>query len=257
MLETLELIRPGNLQSWLFAIWMLVMISVPVIRWTLGEGAEKIGITAGVFAQVAAVLASLAVGNGAWILVAVVIVPLIGWASEFVGSRYGFPFGPYHYTEVLQPQVGRVPILIPLAWLMMMPPAWAVGRVLSPESDLVAWIIAAAGFTAWDLYLDPMMVGWDFWRWERKGPYLGIPLVNFLGWFGVSLLITVVMALLSRLGMPDLTNPSRPELLSLIFVITWGLMFVGQLLFWRLRVSAVVGLAGMGLIAIPALIRLL
>ncbi len=251
------LIEPFSVVSLLLVVWIAVMIMVPIVRWTFGKGAERIGIAAGVFAQVAAVAAALGVGNGLWAIAALVLVPGLGWLSEVIGSRTGYPFGPYHYTDVLQPQVARVPILIPLAWLMMMPPSWAVGSLLFPHSLLLRWIVAAAAFTAWDVYLDPMMVSWRFWEWKRKGAYVGIPLVNFAGWFGVALLITALVGSLSWFGAPDLTNPTNSEPLIAIYLVTWPLMLIGQFFFWNLRVSAVTGFLVMGAVAVPVLTRIL
>jgi putative membrane protein len=244
--QVVQLFDPPTLVGVLTGLWIAVMISVPVIRWIGGEGAEHIGIAAGVFAQVAAVIAALVEGYGAYALIVVVAVPVLGWASEVLGSRTGVPFGPYHYTDVLQPQVAHVPVLIPLAWLMMMPPAWALGAVVAPNTPVLQWLIAAGAFAAWDVYLDPMMVSWRFWEWRTKGVYLGIPLVNFLGWFLVALLITALTAGLGwLLGVPLVAGvPTTP--LTLIFVVTWVLMFVGQMLFWRLRVSAIAGFIVMG-----------
>jgi len=231
-------------------IWVLVMINVPVIRWIMGPGAEKIGISAGVVAQVTVVVIVLAQSIGWWSLLPITLVPALGWTSETIGSRTGIPFGPYKYTEVLQPQIAHVPVLIPLAWLMMMPPAWAVGAALLPDSLIGGWVVAAAAFTAWDLYLDPQMVKWDFWRWEKDGAYLGIPISNYIGWFIVSFLITAALSLLSRLFGFSLENELRQEPLIIVFLITWLLQFIGQLFFWKLRVSAIVGFLTMGLFAV-------
>ena len=252
-----SVLHPFTTVSLLVVIWIGVMIMVPIVRWTLGRSAERIGIAAGVFAQVTAVIGAMASGEGWWVVIAVVAVPVLGWLSEVIGSRTGFPFGPYHYTDVLQPQIAHVPILIPLAWLMMMPPAWAVASLLAPDSLLLRWVLAAAAFTAWDVYLDPMMVDWRFWEWERKGPYVGIPLVNFAGWFGVALVITAGIGLLSFLGIPDLTSPANTMPLVLVYLITWPLMLVGQFVFWRLRISAIAGFIAMGAIAVPVLLRIL
>lgn len=246
--------QPVSLPAVLTGVWIVVMISVPIVRWIGGEGAEHIGIAAGVLAQVAAVVAALATSFGAATIVIVVAVPLLGWASEVLGSRTGFPFGRYRYTDVLKPQVAHVPVLIPLAWLMMMPPAWAVGALVAPGRPVLGWLVAAAAFTAWDVYLDPMMVAWDFWRWERRGAYLGIPLVNYLGWFVVAFAITALVALFGRvLGVPLVSGlPTAP--LLLVFVVTWILMFVGQLAFWRLRASAFAGFLAMGLFVVAVLL---
>ncbi|MBM4427862.1 MAG: carotenoid biosynthesis protein, partial [Chloroflexi bacterium] len=93
-------------------------------------------MSVGVLMQGIAVLAILASAWG-WrkTITSFAIVGVLSYFAEFIGSKTGFPFGAYHYTNVLQPQLGGVPLLIPLAWMMMLPPAWAVARSLLPEGE--------------------------------------------------------------------------------------------------------------------------
>lgn len=228
----------------MLGVWLAAMIAVPILRWTLGAGAERIGISIGVLAQTILVatllLLTLPLGRAIAVIIA---VPVLGWASELLGSRRGVPFGRYHYTEVLQPQIGHVPLLIPMAWLMMIPPSFAVGVLIAPNNHALALLLGAGAFTAWDLYLDPQMIAWRFWEWEDHGAYLGIPIVNFFGWFVVALVIGVIGS--ASLGAAILTSmPLVP--LAAVYVITWALELVGQALFWNLRTSAIVGGVGMG-----------
>jgi len=121
---------------------------------------------------------------------------------EVVGVRTGQPFGRYRYTGALRPQVLGVPIVVPLAWTAMAMPAretahTALGGRSTPITRVV---LGAAALTAWDLLLDPQMVGEDFWRWARPGRYRGIPIGNFAGWFATAL---VAMVLLELLVPPD------------------------------------------------------
>jgi putative membrane protein len=231
------------------------MISVPIIRWVAGQGAERIGIAAGVLAQVVLVVSVLVSEFRFWAFPIIVGVPFLGWLSEVIGSRTGVPFGAYSYTDVLKPQVAHVPVLIPLAWLMMIPPSWAIGAVLAPHRPLLQYAIAAGAFTAWDLYLDPQMVKWDFWRWKRKGVYLGIPVSNYLGWFAVAFVIALVFSMISRAAPVHLVIQVPKAPLVGVFVITWLLQFIGQMLFWKLRVSAVVGFLVMGLFVLATALR--
>lgn len=235
--------------------WFLAMVGVPILKWTLGDGAERVGISIGVLAQVTlvSVLLFLALPP-ARALVVVIAVPALGWASEVLGSRSGVPFGKYHYTPVLQPQIADVPVLIPLAWLMMIPPAFAVGAAIAPSNQPLALLVGAAAFMAWDLYLDPQMVHWRFWEWEDHGPYLGIPLVNFFGWFVVALVIGVVGA--AAFGGEIITALPLVPMVA-VYALTWILELIGQLFFWNLRTSAVVGGIGMGVFVIAAVFRLL
>ena len=245
MVEVAQLLGPPAVRPFL-AIWAFAMIAVPIIA-VRGEPGRAHGISIGTVAQVLAVVALLA---ASWpvgrVLFAVAAVPVLGWGAEFVGSRTGIPFGRYHYTERLQPQIHRVPVAIPLAWLMMLPPSWAVAEALFPDSSrLVRALVGGYAFMAWDVYLDPMMVRWRFWEWEQRGAYLGIPLVNFLGWF------------LCAVGISLVVNP--PPLLIgplvLIYVVTWLLQAGGHVVFWRWPVSGLAGFAAMGLVAVPLLLR--
>ena len=250
-------------------VWVLTMISLPIVRWTLGGTALQRGIVVGVMVQVGIVLLTLleAWGWGRMMRMVVVVLPL-AWLAEFLGSNTGFPFGRYHYTEILQPQIGGVPVLIPIAWLMMLPPAWAVADCISrpkkgdrrlalSQRSLISnqrsaisqrilfSFFSALAFTAWDLFLDPQMVAWNFWQWEHPGGYFGIPWVNFLGWLFVSGGITALVA--------PRTLPIKP--LLVFYGITWLLQAIGQLLFWGLPGPGVCGFWGMGGILFIALWR--
>ncbi len=77
------------------------------------------------------------------------------------------PFGRYAYTSALQPQVAHVPVIVPLAWFGMGLPAReaahaALGRHSTPATRVV---LGSAAMTAWDLFLDPQMVGEGYWAW--------------------------------------------------------------------------------------------
>ena len=104
---------------------------------------------------------------------------------ERVGTKTGLPFGRYAYTGALQPQVAHVPVIVPLAWFAMALPAREVAHnALGEQSTTVSRIaLGSAAMTAWDLFLDPQMVGEGYWAWARRGVYRGIPLSNFVGWF--------------------------------------------------------------------------
>lgn len=231
-------------------LWLAGMISLPILKWTRGDRAVPLGISVGVILQAAAALAVL---GSAWsaprVLAAAVLVPACGWAVEFLGSRTGFPFGPYHYTKRLQPQLGKVPILIPIAWLMMAPAAWAVAEALAPDAPLaLRSVIAGGAFMAWDLYLDPQMVAWGFWKWDRRGAYFGIPIVNFVGWWVAASL----MCLLVGLAVGGIGVPQAP--LLAMYGITWLLQAGGLAFFWGLPGPALAGFVGMGAFAVSAVL---
>ncbi len=224
-------------------IWFIGMTTVPILNWTVGPSSLAFSMSLTVLLQLIAVLSLL---GRAWGLVRTIRVALtvvfLGWGVEFIGSRTGFPFGSYDYTNLLQPQVAGVPLLVPLAWLMMLPCAWAVVQELGIGNRLAFILVSAMAFTAWDLFLDPQLVAWNFWSWNIPGEYFGIPLVNFGGWLLSSALMTVV-ASPGRL-------PARP--LLVIYTVTWLLQSMGLALFWGLPGPALVGFVIMGTFVVLA-----
>lgn len=228
-------------------LWLLTMICLPIVGWTLGEEALIRGMSVGVVMQGIAVL-SILIHAWGWgkTLRSFAIVGVLSFFAEYIGSTTGILFGKYHYTNVLQPQLAGVPLLIPLAWMMMLPPSWAITSAILhrtrtglPNYQFTFYfsLISALAFTAWDLFLDPQMVGWNFWVWEIPGQYFGIPLVNYLGWILVSGLLTFAV------------NPKEIPVapLMIIYVLTWFLQTIGQGVFWGQPGPAAFGFVGMGI----------
>lgn len=230
-------------------VWFVAMAAVPIIAGSQRNRARERAISLGVVVQTGVMVVVLFTH---WpvlsALRAILFVPVLGWIAEVIGSSTGIPFGHYHYTAALQPQVRHVPIAIPAAWLMMLPPAWAIAELIVPGGPWwLGALIAGAAFTAWDIYLDPHLVGWKFWEWDVPGKlYLGIPLSNFFGWFLWATVITAAVQPRSLIGTP----------LWLVYVLTWLFQFGGHLVFWKMPISAFAGFIAMALFAVPALTRL-
>lgn len=214
------------------------MIALPIVRAVANTAVFNWGVTLSVVLQTGAVLAVL---HGAWgwrrTLQVAAVVAVLSWAVEFLGSTTGFPFGAYDYTDALQPQLGHVPLLIPLAWFMMLPVAWAIAEhVVGTERRWLFVGVSALALTAWDLFLDPQMVAWGYWVWQNPQGYFGIPWINYFGWFATAALITAVV------------RPRHLPLLPLllIYTVTWALESIGLIAFWGLVGPGVVGMLGMG-----------
>jgi lycopene beta-cyclase len=225
----------------LLVVWVVGMLVMPIAQWSTGQSGLMAGVILGVLLQTAlAVLFLAQVAGSRRTMVIVFTVVAVAWVAEFIGSKTGIPFGAYGYTAKLQPQLLGVPLLIPLAWLMMLPPAWAISQRITGRTSGLAFVaVSALAFTAWDLYLDPQMVHWGLWVWDAPGSlgaYFGIPLVNFAGWLLVSALITA-------LARPP-ALPQQP--LIVIYTLTWIIEVVGQVVFWGLLGPALCGFIGMG-----------
>jgi uncharacterized membrane protein len=171
-----------------------------------------------------------------------------GLGIELLGHTTDIPFGPYDYTDLLQPQILGVPVIVPLAWTMMTYPCLVLARRLTQR-----WVVplAAVGLTTWDFFLDPQMVGEGYWLWERTEPALpgipGIPLQNYLGWFLGSLLLMWAVNRLPRQDV-DLGVP----------LLLYGWMWIGGIIanaiFLDRPTVALVGGIGMAVLGLPSVL---
>ncbi|MDZ7676877.1 MAG: carotenoid biosynthesis protein [Acidimicrobiales bacterium] len=176
--------------------------------------------------------AARALAAAAFVTVATLVV-------ERLGSTTGFPFGEYEYTGALEPTVGEVPVIVPLAWFAMGPPALEVARRIT-RHPLGVVAIGAAALTAWDLFLDPQMVDNGYWVWAADGAYEGVPLTNYAGWLGVGF---VVLAVVDRIRPAD----AEPSVWLLALYTWWAVMnTIGFLVFFGEPLVGVVGGLGMG-----------
>ena len=171
-----------------------------------------------------------------------------GLVAEAVGVATGIPFGAYAYNGTLGPAVLGVPVVIPLAWTMMGYPAFVVGRRIG-RSRAAAAVAAAAALATWDLFLDPQMVDAGHWTWrDTVGPeLLGVPVVNYLGWFVVALLM---MSVLMRFAEHDVDDRVPVAL----YLWTYFSSVLAHAAFFGLPGSAFVGGIGMGAVVV-ALVR--
>jgi lycopene cyclase domain-containing protein len=233
------------------AVWLLALIATPISLWLFGEGIFPVMAALGVLAQLGAVLLAVSLSwSSRRILGALAFIAAITWTVEWLGSTTGFIFGHYDYTQAMQPQLAGVPLVIPLAWAMMLFPAWAVAQaILVPYQARLGRLylpifaaLSGLAFTAWDLYLDPQMVARGLWVWQNPVGLFGIPLANFAGWWLVATLLTLIV------------RPSQLPVapLLLIYTLTWLFQAVGLGVFWDQAGPALTGFLGMGIFCLWA-----
>jgi uncharacterized membrane protein len=137
----------------------------------------------------------------------------ISLAAELVGTMTGAPFGPYAYTSLLGYRVaGHVPFPIPLSWFFMIYCSLALcGRLLTTRSPLAWACVAGVLLTAWDVAMDPAMsFATKHWIWYTNGPYFGMPLSNWVGWFLTgSLIARTLLAIVPPEAFARAISPSR------------------------------------------------
>lgn len=165
----------------------------------------------------------------------------VGLCCEYSSVHNGIPFGLYHYVDASRGKeiwVLGVPFFDTISYtflafasytvaLLLCSPlyhrggdlrlldTWAIRR--SPR----VWMMAAFLMVMIDLVVDPLSVlgerwflGKIFW-YDPPGPYFGVPISNFLGWFVVAAIsIAIFQALdfrLNRRVKPFGVLPSLPS----------------------------------------------
>ena len=129
--------------------------------------------------------------SGRQLLSFVVLVFLIGWFFETVSLMTGFPVGNYHYTELMAPFLGHVPVSVMPAYCVMGYASWSMARLLLARTE---WsgdnvlrfgvpVLAATLMVVWDLSMDPLRATVEGrWVWSGGGAHYGVPLENYIGW---------------------------------------------------------------------------
>lgn len=111
---------------------------------------------------------------------------LIGYGSEWLGVHTGLLFGHYTYGPTLGLKLWDIPLLIGVNWLMLVYSAGHLScRIFShwlPQA-----ITGALLMVLLDVLIEPVAITLDFWTWKDNE----IPFSNFIGWFGVALLLQI------------------------------------------------------------------
>jgi len=141
----------------------------------------------------------------------------IGFLAEFLGVNYGVGFGgSYVYRDQLGMLWG-VPLKVPVYWAIFIYTSFVISSSsfgwfgiarprLSRHSGIRAiltllLLVLLDGLLTMniDMALDPVQTIRESWVWKTTGPYFGIPIGNFIGWFVVAGLSTGIFRCIESL----------------------------------------------------------
>jgi putative membrane protein len=193
---------------------------------------------------------------------------VIAWVYEQVGVATGLVFGAYHYTNYLGARLGDVPLLIPLAWFMMIYPSYVIANLalercpIGTPAGMGRLIRLAAAsavvMTIWDLVIDPILSGAAVraWIWETGGPYFGIPLQNYAGWLLTTFTVYLAYRAIEQRYAPIPLGPVTRGVAALPIAV-YGVMLASDLLSGLAPAGlAVIGVVVMGVPLVVATWRL-
>lgn len=195
------------------------------------------------------------------------ITAVVSWGYEQVGVETGMVYGKYHYTDVLGAKLGHVPIIIPIAWFMMIYPSFIIANLITSGSisknrnriSQIIWLsmISAIVMTAWDLVIDPYLSGptQKAWVWESDGQYFGVPIQNFAGWISTTFTIYFLYMLFERKTASYNNNLTKQ--IMVMPVLAYGIMMISNIVPGEPSALRLIGPVVMGVPLGIALWRLL
>jgi len=102
-----------------------------------------------------------------------------GYALERVAIA---AFGSHEYAAGWLVAPGGVPVAVAVCWAAIILSAVAAAQRLGAWSPGALAMSAALVGISLDLLMEPVAVRSGLWRWTPPGPWLGVPVGNFVGW---------------------------------------------------------------------------
>ncbi|MTK63357.1 MAG: carotenoid biosynthesis protein [Methanobacterium sp.] len=152
-------------------------------------------------------------------LIFFMVTSLVSLFFENLSVLTGFPFGFYHYSPSLG--VLPVPLIIIFEYFAMGYLSWILAHILTGQYSkklegkqiFIVPLIATFIMVMWDLTVDPISATLQgLWVWTYPGPFFGIPISNYFGWFLVVYIFLQILAL--YLSKYDTIKPEKAEAIS-------------------------------------------
>ncbi len=130
-------------------------------------------------------------------LISIGALSLYALVIETIAIQTGFPYGTFTYESGLGPKMfGLVPFAVPFAWAPLVIGSYAAAKTFSKRFAIP---VTALLLVCIDVLIDPGAYTMKIWIWDPVGSFYGVPLQNFVGWFGSG----VVGASILQLGMGE------------------------------------------------------
>jgi uncharacterized membrane protein len=137
-------------------------------------------------------------------LLFIILASSLGFLAEYAGLNSGVIFGGHYVYQARSLMLLNVPMSVILYWAVFTYLGYSVVNSFlywrnqsKPNFKqknylLLIFLCLSDAFvvTAIDLFMDPLQVHKGNWTWLEGGPYFGVPIGNFAGWFVLVLIIT-------------------------------------------------------------------
>jgi putative membrane protein len=150
------------------------------------------------------------------ILVWCLIIYIITFTLEILGTKTGIIFGSYTYGDTLGLKLSGVPLIIGFNWVIVILGAIQLAERIDKNIFLTA-LLTGTFAVLFDLMLEPVALKLNYWEWSSGL----IPLSNYYSWFGISFVASLLYDFLHIKA-----NVKMPEfyfIIQLIFFILLSL----------------------------------
>jgi bisanhydrobacterioruberin hydratase len=149
-------------------------------------------------------------------LISIIILSLYAFSIETFAIITGFPYSPFHYTEMIGMKLfDYTPFTVPFAYVPLFLGCIYLAS-LRFKDNLKLVIMSALLVLVSDLILDPAAVSLNFWVYDYSSIFYGVPLQNFLGWILTGILAAILGLILFK---KDLNIYKPPAMVSSLFLI--------------------------------------
>ena len=188
-------------------------------------------------------------------LMLILLASATGFIAEYISLSKGTLFGAEYVYNNPGLTVFTVPsqiivfwgVFIYLGYKLINSFVFALGKELpNNKSGSYLWLLALVVLdglvvVAIDLFMDPLFVHSGMWSWRQPGVYFGIPIGNFIGWFGVTIIATGVFRFYEYYHPVHESKLSSIDLLPVLGYLAIGLVFFAQAISYNFYLLAIVG----------------
>lgn len=141
------------------------------------------------------------------VMLALMLVAVLGFFVEVLGTRTGVPFGSYSYSDVLGIKVMGTPLIMGINWVLLV----YAGTMLFHPLNIPGWlkpVLTGGSLVLLDIFIEPFAIKWNLWQWQETVP----PAQNYVSW-------AIIAVLFSWLLNRSLSRSMRNKLALPVLVI--------------------------------------
>jgi len=167
----------------------------------------------------------------------IALASFTGWTMEVWGLKAGTFFGGHYVYKTNQLALSDVPLSVILYWAVFIYAGYCIVNSFifwlnkqKPSRDQKnLWLLPIAVFldgwvvVAIDLFMDPLQVQSGSWIWLEGGPYFGVPIGNFIGWFIVTIIVTGIFRTFEFFSIKE---TKQDKTVYIIPVICYGVLAI-------------------------------